>query len=123
MYWECYEETGGTLSVHASLPVDLSHRLGELSGHSEIHQMPDDVLVSNMNVGRAGTYKQLSYLRFLCQQLEITEVHLVAMGIEEGRIHPTRINLLQWDNPLDGLTISEIGGLFAFRALLQSDES
>ena len=124
MYWECFEQESGTLSeTHASLPKGLRDRLAELSGHSQIHQTPHEVLVSNMSDSKAGSYKQLLFLRYLCQRLEITENDLVGMGIEEGRLHPARSNLLQWDNPMDQLTRSEIGGLFAFRELLESEES
>lgn len=124
MYWECFEQESGTLpGTHASLPKRLRDRLAELSGHSEIHQTPHEVLVSNMFDRKAGSYKQILFLRYLCQRLEIAENDFVGMGIEEGRLHPARSNLLQWDNPLDQLTRSEIGGLFAFRELLESEES
>jgi hypothetical protein len=111
-----------TKTDQTRLPNDLRDRLSELRGNSQIHQTPHEVLVSNMSDRKAGSYKQLLYLRNLCRRLDITENDLVGMGIEEGRLHPARTDLLQWDNPLDRLTMSEIGGLFAFRELLDEND-
>ena len=110
-----------TKTDQTRLPNDLHDRLSELRGNSQIHQTPHEVLVSNMSDRKTGSYKQLLFLRNLCRRLDITENDLVGMGIEEGRLHPARSDLLQWDNPLDRLTMSEVGGLFAFRELLEEN--
>lgn len=87
----------------------------------EVHPTPPEILLANMSVGRPGTRKQVAFLAALCAHRGVTEADLIRLGIEQKRLHSSRAELIQQgkDGSLADLTISEIGGLFAFREWLE----
>lgn len=107
--------------VHQSQIEDggVNWDLGEYG--PEVHPTPPEILLANMSVGRPGTRKQVAFLAALCTRRGITEADLIRLGIEQKRLHPSRAELIQQgkDGSLADLTISEIGGLFAFKDWLE----
>lgn len=86
-----------------------------------VHPTPPEILSANMSVERPATRRQVAFLAALCARRGITEADLIRLGIEQKRLHPSRAELIQQGRggSLADLTISEIGGLFAFRDFLE----
>lgn len=86
-----------------------------------VHPTHPEILLANMNVRRPATRKQVAFLAALCAHRGVTEADLIRLGIEQKRLHSSRAELIQQgkDGSLADLTISEIGGLFAFREWLE----
>ena len=89
----------------------------------DVHPTPAPVLERNLTDQYRGTRRQIAFIGRLCAKKGIDQAELICLGIQEGRIHPNRVNLVKsaLPNALEQLTRPEVGALFAFRDWLKGD--